>query len=156
MEHQFGHQPKKDIPKTAYGLYYIHTAMDDPTGQNENILEKWTSLGTQIDGLKAKIEELKRERRSVVVTFIEQKKLLFEQTNAIIEEHAGSPKAITAVKLPAPWDNYYYTDGLFYTRAITGNAGASDRTVLRQIGEGETDVLLGGSNLIEILAAVRG
>ncbi|KKW18118.1 MAG: hypothetical protein UY60_C0021G0001 [Parcubacteria group bacterium GW2011_GWB1_50_9] len=124
--------------------------------QNDDILNTWRDLGEKIDKMKTGIEELKKERRSVVVTFIEQKKLLFEQTDAIIEEHAGSPKAITAVKLPAPWDNYYYTDGLFYTRAITGNAGASDRTVLRQIGEGETDVLLGGSNLIEILAGFRG
>src|SRR3989344_5796306 len=110
--------------------------------QNDDILNTWRDLGEKIDKMKTGIEELKKERRSVVVT--------------IIEEHAGSPKAITAVKLPAPWDNYYYTDGLFYTRAITGNAGASDRTVLRQIGEGETDVLLGGSNLIEILAGFRG
>ncbi|GEM_PF-5933420 len=130
--------------------------MDNPTGQNGNILEEWTSLGAQIEKLKTKIEELKRERRSVVVTFIEQKKNLLEQANMMTEERPGSPKAIAALKLPQPWDNYYYSDGLFYTRTLIGNASSGDRPLLRQIGEGETDVLLGGSNLLEILTAIRG
>ena len=124
--------------------------------QNDDILNTWRDLGEKIDKMKTGIEELKRERRSVVVTFIEQKKNLLEQAAMVIEERPGSPKAITALKLPQPWDNYYYSDGLFYTRTLIGNASSGDRPLLRQIGEGETDVLLGGSNLIEILAAIRG
>mgnify|MGYP001584854595 CR=1 FL=1 len=125
-------------------------------GQNDDILNTWRDLGEKIDKMKTGIEELKKERRSVVVTFIEQKKNLLEQASMMTEERPGSPKAITALKLPQPWDNYYYSDGLFYTRALIGNASSGDRPLLRQIGEGETDVLLGGSNLLEILTAIRG
>ena len=126
------------------------------TEQNDDILNTWRDLGEKIDKMKTGIEELKKERRSIVITFIEQKKNLLEQANMMTEERPGSPKAIAALKLPQPWDNYYYSDGLFYTRTLIGNASSGDRPLLRQIGEGETDVLLGGSNLLEILTAIHG
>lgn len=121
---------------------------------SNDILQTWKTLGEEIDTLKSKTDELKKERRAAVVTLIERKKNALTKEKSVHEERPGSPRAVDVYKLPEPWDNYYYSDGMFYTRALVGNLGSGDRPLLRQIGEGETDVLIGGSNLIEALVAL--
>ena len=121
---------------------------------NDDLTTQWRELGEKIEKLKAEIDEMRRERRTAVITLIERKKKALIKEKTVNEERPGSPRAIEVFKLPDPWDNYYYMEGIFYTRALVGNFGSGDQKLLRQIGEGETDVLIGGSNLVETLVAL--
>ena len=123
--------------------------------EHEDIASAWRDLGEKIEKLRAETDELKKERRTLIITLIERKKNTLAKENAYKEERVGKQTVFAAYKMPEPWDNYYYADGFFYTRALAGTIGASDMPLLRQIGEGETDVLTGGSNLIDSLLALQ-
>ncbi len=121
---------------------------------NDDILQTWRELGVRIESLRSQMDEFKKERRTALITLIERKKNVLTMEKSTFEERPESPKALEVYQMPDPWDNYYYGEGLFYTRAITGNHESRGRMPLRQIGESETDVLVGGSNLIEVLLAL--
>lgn len=120
--------------------------------EHEDIASAWRDLGEKIEKLRAQTDELKKERRTLIITLIERKKNALAKENAYKEERVGKQTGFAAYKMPEPWDNYYYADGFFYTRALEGGSGMP---LLRQIGEGETDVLTGGSNLIDSLLMLQ-